>query len=81
MVAVRFFLMMELCKMHSFYKCPWPHKPAFSEKCPASFFRYSLDAFVMVVTCAITLVTLRKVKEMLSELLHRVVVCSHLLHG
>eukprot|EP00439_Symbiodinium_sp_Y106_P073657 s1439_g13.t3 len=50
--SLLFFLMMELCKMHSFYK-------------------YSLDAFVMVVTRAITLVTLRKVKEMLSELLHR----------
>ncbi|CAE7333776.1 ODA11, partial [Symbiodinium sp. CCMP2456] len=42
--SLLFFLMMELCKMHSFYK-------------------YSLDAFVMVVTRAISLVTLRKVKE------------------
>ncbi|CAE7303364.1 GSP1 [Symbiodinium natans] len=43
--SLLFFLMMELCKMHTFYK-------------------YSLDAFVMVVTRAVSLVTLRKVKEM-----------------
>ncbi|CAE8741817.1 unnamed protein product, partial [Polarella glacialis] len=42
--ALLFFLMMDLCKMHTFYK-------------------YSLDAFVMVVTRAVTSVTLRKPKE------------------
>ncbi|CAJ1438602.1 unnamed protein product, partial [Effrenium voratum] len=42
--SLLFFLMMELSKMHTFYK-------------------YSLDAFVMVVTRAVNSVTLRKVKE------------------
>eukprot|EP00931_Biecheleriopsis_adriatica_P101533 TRINITY_DN7664_c0_g1_i1.p1 TRINITY_DN7664_c0_g1~~TRINITY_DN7664_c0_g1_i1.p1 ORF type:complete len:4295 (+),score=1011.97 TRINITY_DN7664_c0_g1_i1:399-12887(+) len=42
--ALLFFLMMDLSKMHTFYK-------------------YSLDAFVMVVTRAVTSVTLRKLKE------------------
>merc|ERR1711977_42533 len=42
--ALLFFLLMDLCKMHTFYK-------------------YSLDSFVMVVTRAINKVTLRKPKE------------------
>merc|ERR1719156_175555 len=42
--ALLFFLLMDLCKMHTFYK-------------------YSLDSFVMVVTRAINSVTLRKPKE------------------
>merc|ERR1719214_542580 len=42
--ALLFFLLMDLCKMHTFYK-------------------YSLDSFVMVVTRAINSVPLRKPKE------------------
>merc|ERR1719261_1978447 len=42
--ALLFFLLMDLCKMHTFYK-------------------YSLDAFVMVVTRAVNSVSLRKPKE------------------
>merc|ERR1712139_640569 len=42
--ALLFFLLMDLCKMHTFYK-------------------YSLDSFVMVVTRAVNSVTLRKPKE------------------
>jgi len=42
--ALLFFLLMDLCKMHTFYK-------------------YSLDSFVMVVTRAINAVSLRKPKE------------------
>merc|ERR1719240_2500018 len=42
--ALLFFLLMDLCKMHTFYK-------------------YSLDSFVMVVTRGINSVTLRKPKE------------------
>merc|ERR1719399_1940273 len=46
--ALLFFLLMDLCKMHTFYK-------------------YSLDSFVMVVTRAINSVTLRKPKEKKEE--------------
>merc|ERR1711862_880460 len=42
--ALLFFLLMDLCKMHTFYK-------------------YSLDAYVMVVTRAVNSVSLRKKKE------------------
>merc|ERR1719240_962297 len=42
--ALLFFLLMDLCKMHTFYK-------------------YSLDSFVMVVTRAVNKVSLRKPKE------------------
>jgi len=42
--ALLFFLLMDLCKMHTFY-------------------RFSLDSFVMVVTRAVNGVTLRKPKE------------------
>merc|ERR1719487_279119 len=42
--SLLFFLLMDLCKMHTFY-------------------RFSLDSFVMVVTRAINSVTLRKPKE------------------
>merc|ERR1719191_770080 len=42
--ALLFFLLMDLCKMHTFYK-------------------YSLESFVMVVTRAINKVSLRKPKE------------------
>merc|ERR1712187_388280 len=42
--SLLFFLMCDLCKMHTFYK-------------------YSLDSFVMVVTRAVNSVTLRKPKE------------------
>merc|ERR1719401_1216496 len=42
--SLLFFLLMDLCKMHTFY-------------------RYSLDSFVMVVTRAVNSVTLRKPKE------------------
>merc|ERR1711879_506486 len=41
--ALLFFLLMDLCKMHTFYK-------------------YSLDSFVMVVTRAVNSITLRKPK-------------------
>eukprot|EP00931_Biecheleriopsis_adriatica_P017411 TRINITY_DN1250_c0_g1_i8.p1 TRINITY_DN1250_c0_g1~~TRINITY_DN1250_c0_g1_i8.p1 ORF type:complete len:2173 (-),score=601.12 TRINITY_DN1250_c0_g1_i8:164-6553(-) len=46
--ALLFFQLMDLCKMHTFYK-------------------YSLDAFVMVVTRAVNSVTLRKPKEVPKE--------------
>merc|ERR1711907_3111 len=46
--ALLFFLLMDLCKMHSFYK-------------------YSLDAFVSVVTRAVNSVLLRKPKEVKEE--------------
>merc|ERR1711920_780489 len=42
--SLLFFLLCDLCKMHTFYK-------------------YSLDSFVMVVTRAVNSVTLRKPKE------------------
>merc|ERR1712187_482130 len=42
--SLLFFLLMDLCKMHTFY-------------------RYSLDSFVMVVTRAVNSVSLRKPKE------------------
>merc|ERR1711972_1191227 len=42
--ALLFFLLMDLCKMHTFYK-------------------YSLDAYVMVVTRAVNSISLRKPKE------------------
>ncbi|CAK9027352.1 unnamed protein product [Durusdinium trenchii] len=48
--ALLFFLMMELSKMHTFYK-------------------YSLDAFVQVVTRAVNQVSLRQVKEKKTETL------------
>jgi len=46
--ALLFFQLMELCKMHTFYK-------------------YSLDAFVMVVTRGVNSVSLRKPKEVPKE--------------
>merc|ERR1712066_179265 len=42
--SLLFFLLMQLCKMHTFYK-------------------YSLDAFIMVVTRAVNSITLRKPKQ------------------
>lgn len=58
--ALLFFLLMDLCKVHSFYKCyftpvewkGWRPLPD----------RYSLDAFVQVVTRAVDSVSLRKPK-------------------
>ena len=58
--------------MHTFYKCPEP-PPVDGCACTGNLAacasslqnvaRYSLDAFVMVVTRAVSLVTLRKAKE------------------